>query len=429
MGNLTSNKHERFKDTKTGRIPKEWETRSVIDLFQVETGTTPSTREKEYWSNGSVNWITPTDLSKLNGIYIEESERKITPKALKETNLALMPAGSLVLSTRAPVGYVAVLKQAATFNQGCKGLVPKDHDKVCPEFYYYLFTSMKSILQNLSGGSTFKELSKEKLKNLKIPLPPLPEQRKIAEILSTVDDAIQKVNEAIQRTERLKRGLMQKLLTKGIGHKEFKDSEIGRIPKEWEVVKLQDIVSEIKNGFASGKRDENGIVQIRMNNVTTDGRLTFDSYIKVPPPENLEKWILKPGDLLFNNTNSYDLVGKSAIFETAPFPCTFSNHFTRIRFKEGVVPKIILWHFLMLWRRGYFKSVAIRHVGQSAVHTQYLLRLKIPLPPLPEQRKIAEILSTVDKKSELERKRKEKLEHIRRGLMNDLLTGKRRIKL
>jgi len=205
--------------------------------------------------------------------------------------------------------------------------------------------------------------------------------------------------------------------------KKSKQSPIGEIPEDWEVVRLADLIKEIKNGFASGKRDENGIVQIRMNNVTTDGRLIFDSYLKVPTPDNIDEWILKKGDFLFNNTNSYDLVGKSAIFHYAPFPCTFSNHFTRIRFKKDLVlPEIILYHFLILWRKGYFKSVAIRHVGQSAVHTKYILNLKIPLPPLPEQRKIAEILSTVDDAIQKVSDAIARTERLKKGLMQRLLT-------
>ena len=203
-----------------------------------------------------------------------------------------------------------------------------------------------------------------------------------------------------------------------------KQNGTGALPRQWKLVQLGDVVREVRNGFASGKRDEKGIVQIRMNNVTTDGHLIFDSYLKVPIPENLDEWILEKGDFLFNNTNSYDLVGKSTIFGDAPFPCTFSNHFTRIRFKRDLVlPELILYHFLVLWRKGYFKSVAIRHVGQSAVHTKYLLRLKLPLPPLPEQKKIAEILSTVDGAIQKVDEAIEKTQRLKKGLMQELLMG------
>jgi type I restriction enzyme S subunit len=420
-------KDEEFKDSEVGKIPKEWGIRKINDIFNVETGTTPSTKRKDYWEDGNIEWITPADMSKIKTKpLLPPSNRKITERALKETNLTLMPKNSIILSTRAPVGYVGLVDNETTFNQGCKGLIPKEQVDTLFYCYYLLFQRPK--LEVLSGGSTFKELSKNLLENFGLLYLPLGEQRKIALILSTIDEAIQKVDLAIAKTERLKKGLMQRLLTKGIGHREFRDTEIGRIPKEWKVITLGEVIDEIKNGFASGKRDENGIVQIRMNNVTTDGRLIFNSYLKVPIPENVDGWILKRGDFLFNNTNSYDLVGKSTIFTDTPFPCTFSNHFTRIRFKKEVLPELILHHFIRLWEKSYFKSVAIRHVGQSAVHTGYLLKLQLPLPPLPEQQKIVEILSIVDMRLELERERREKLEKIKKGLMNDLLTGKKRVK-
>jgi len=195
------------------------------------------------------------------------------------------------------------------------------------------------------------------------------------------------------------------------------------LPDGWKPVTLKNVVTEIKNGFASGKRDENGIVQIRMNNVTSKGKLTLDSYLKVPLPKDMEFWKLKNGDFLFNNTNSYDLVGKSAVFTETPFPCTFSNHFTRIRFNENeILPEIVLHHFLILWGMGYFKSVAIRHVGQSAVHSKYLLNLKIPLPPIPEQKRIAEVLTTVDTAIQKEDEAIAKTERLKKGLMRKLLT-------
>jgi type I restriction enzyme S subunit len=400
-------------DLEISGIPEDWETVKLKEIISLEYGKGLSERNRErglfpvVGSNGVVGFH----------------------------NLALVKGPGIVVGRKGTIGAVSLIKL--------------DFWPIDTTYYirilnkeislkWLFFALVKLNLPKLSMSDVVPGLKRELVYNLKLLIPPLPEQKKIAEIISTVDQGIEKVDEAIKKTQRLKNGLMQELLTKGIGHKEFKDTEtcgersrtIGKIPKEWEVVSLRDTVEEIKNGFASGKRDEDGITQIRMNNVTTDGRLIFDSYLKVPIPENLDEWLLRKGDFLFNNTNSYDLVGKSTVFKDAPFYCTFSNHFTRIRFnKRLVLPELILYHFLILWQKGYFKSVAIRHVGQSAVHTDYLLRLQIPLPPLQEQQRIAEILSTVDGRLDLFRKRKERLERTKKGLMNDLLTGRKRVRL
>jgi len=411
-----------FKDTEIGRIPKEWE---VVRLGDITLPVVKIDPRKESGKEFKYVDITSIENNRIIGWNVINS--KNAPSRARQ----LIHSKDVIFATTRPY-----LKNIAVASQELDGqicstgfcVIRPNKECVISEWIFYNVLTERFISRTSSKmkGATYPAVSDKDVSNEKIPLPSLPEQRKITEILSTVDEAIQRVDEAIARTERLKRGLMQRLLTRGIGHREFKDTEIGRIPKGWEVVRVGDIIEEIKNGFASGKRDEKGIVQIRMNNVTTDGRLIFDSYLKVPIPENLDEWLLKKGDFLFNNTNSYDLVGKSTIFNGAPFPCTFSNHFTRIRFKKEVLPELILHHFIVLWEKGYFKSVAIRHVGQSAVHTDYLLKLQLPLPSPPEQHRIIEILSTVDKKLELERKRKEKLERIKRGLMNDLLTGRKR---
>jgi type I restriction enzyme S subunit len=214
-GKIVFRKETEFKeDSKIGKIPKDWEVVKIKDLFFVETGTTPSTRKKEYWENGIINWFTPTDLSKLEGkITIKSSERKITEKALKETNLALLPKNSIIISTRAPVGYVAVLEEPGTFNQGCKGLISKDTNRLSPQFYCYYLLYTKHILQNLSGGSTFKELSKDRLENLIVPYLKLEEQQRIAEILSTIDKKLELERKRKEKLERIKKGLMNDLLT------------------------------------------------------------------------------------------------------------------------------------------------------------------------------------------------------------------------
>ena len=206
--------HREFKDSEIGRIPKEWKVKRIIGLFNIKTGTTPSTKQKEYWNDGHINWVTPADMSKLNRrLYIKSSERKITEKGLKETNLTLMPTGSIIISTRAPVGYVVIIEDNTTFNQGCKGLIPKNAKEVNSVFYAYCLLSKKTILEHLSGGSTFKELPKNTLGNFNVPYPSAPEQQKIAEVLSDVDKKIELERKRKSKLERIKKGLMNDLLT------------------------------------------------------------------------------------------------------------------------------------------------------------------------------------------------------------------------
>ncbi len=127
------------------------------------------------------------------------------------------------------------------------------------------------------------------------------------------------------------------------------NGRIVEIPKDWDVVKLMDVITEAKPGFACGKRDDNGIIQLRMDSIDPDGRINPNAYVRVPPPENVEEYLLKPGDILFNNTNSVDLIGKTAIFR-GEFPkCVYSNHLTRIRVNPNkTIPEWILYVLIRL---------------------------------------------------------------------------------
>lgn len=206
--------HTKFKDSELGKLPKEWEVTKVSDIFEVITGTTPSTKVVDYWKNATINWFTPADMTDITGkAYLSESNRKITKKGVEDTTLTLMPAGSLVLSTRAPVGYVGILRSESTFNQGCKGLIPKKDKKIAPEFYYYYFSLIQKKLQNMSSGSTFMELSKAALGRCLIVYFGYAEQQKIAEILSSFDQKLELEQKRKAKLERVKKALMNDLLT------------------------------------------------------------------------------------------------------------------------------------------------------------------------------------------------------------------------
>ena len=421
-------KETEFKETEVGKIPSDWKISEVGELFEVVTGTTPSTKDMDYWNGGNFNWFTPLDLSKLNGrITIRESERKITVKALKEYNLTLMPSGSIILSTRAPVGYVAVLEREGTFNQGCKGLIPKDKEKVHSLFYSYYLSFQKQKLERLSSGSTFKELSKTMLENFKLPFPTFNEQKCIAEVLGVVDSVIAKTDEVIAKTERLKKGLMQTLLTRGIGHKEFKETEIGKIPKTWKVVKLREVLELCQYGL-SVKFGEAGKYRILKMDDIVDGVVIPDNAKFVDLDEKtFENFRLEKGDILFNRTNSYELVGRTGIF-LLDGDYVFASYLIRLRPKKEIVNSRFLTYY-MIFSNNRLRQLATRAVHQANINATNLQSFTIPVPPLSEQEQIAEILAMLDKKLEFERAEKVRLERIKQSLMDLLLTGKIRVKV
>ncbi len=420
-------------------IPEDWEVKPLKKLFDVKTGTTPDTKNKEYWEDGDVNWLTPTDLSKLNGkTHISDSERKITKKALKDYNLNILPKGSIIISTRAPVGYVAVLDVEATFNQGCKGLVPRV--QLNPDYYCYYLRSIRNKLESLSGGSTFRELSKKMLEELIVPEPPLQEQKAIAEILSTVDKAIEKTDEIIAKTERLKKGLMQELLTGRVRVKvengkisfyketRFKDTEIGKVPEDWEVVRLGKI-GDFQYGITvSAKEEDTGVKLLRITDIKNGGIIDWSEvpYCEISTKE-LSKYALKVGDILFARIGA--TTGKTCYIDRE-VTAVFGSYLIRFLPKSGseIDTKFL---FFFTQSQQYWSQVDKLKGGQlkKGLNTRLLAELRLPLPPLQEQKAIAEILSTVDRKLEIERKEKERLERIKKGLMDVLLTGKIRVKV
>lgn len=165
---------------------------------------------------------------------------------------------------------------------------------------------------------------------------------------------------------------------------------------QWPRVPLGDVLSSVQAGFASGERSDDGVIQLRMNNVDTEGQIIWDRFIRVPATaEMMDEYRLQPDDVVFNNTNSTELVGKSARFESHDEPVVYSNHFTRLRARTDVLCPAYLGRWLNhQWRVGTFAEMCNKWIGQSAVKTDKLLALTIPLPPLAEQERIARRLTS-----------------------------------
>jgi type I restriction enzyme S subunit len=162
--------------------------------------------------------------------------------------------------------------------------------------------------------------------------------------------------------------------------------------KKWERKRLGEVVREALPGFACGKRaEEDGFIQLRMNNISTTGQLDLSAVLKVPAtPEQVEKYRLIPGDVLFNNTNSVELVGKTVLFNEENGIFLYSNHLTRLRTKPEFLNPVYLTFWLQLqWYKRVFEMTCNRWIGQAAVQREKLLCFKIPIPPIPDQHRIA----------------------------------------
>jgi type I restriction enzyme S subunit len=205
-----------------GPIPAHWEVKRLRFLFRIVNGSTPATGTPGYW-DGDIPWVTPDDLGELSKPFIESTRRSITEAGYKSCGVTLVPPGSLVLSTRAPIGHLGIAAVELCTNQGCRGLVLRC--EASEKFFFYHLLSAKPELEARGQGSTFRELSTENLASVSVAFPPVPEQRAIAAFLdretAKIDALIAKVREAIERLKEYRTALISAAVTGKIDVREL----------------------------------------------------------------------------------------------------------------------------------------------------------------------------------------------------------------
>jgi type I restriction enzyme S subunit len=398
---------QNFNQTEIAKTPKEWEFVRLGDgeICQIVMGQSPPSSTYNRMHEG---------LPFLQG-NMDFGEIFPSPSIYCSNPIKIAEKDDVLISVRAPVGEVNISPSRVCIGRGLAAIRCKP-DKTNDLFLFYCLKHMGKKLENISAGSTFKAIRKNGLDQLEILLPPLAEQKKIAEILTTVDQGIEKVNEAIKKTQRLKNGLMQTLLTKGIQKgkfkiQDFKETEIGRIPREWEIVRLRDISLEFIGGgtpFTSNPDFWNGNIAW-MTSAHINGREIKNGqrYITEEGLKNSASSLVPKENLLVATRVG---IGKAAINKV---DIAISQDLTGIIIdKSKALPDFLYW--VITNNEIRLKSVAQGSTIKGVLREE-LGRLKIPLPPISEQQKIAEILSTVDERLELLRKRKERLERVKKG--------------
>ncbi|WMT53234.1 restriction endonuclease subunit S [Ferroplasma acidiphilum] len=407
----------RYKMTEIGEIPEEWTCHTIGDTeisVNTKAGGTPLRSKKEYYENGNIPFVKIADIVN-SGKYLYNTAEKVNENGIKNSSSWVTPPYSILFSMYASYGELTINKVPVATNQAILSIIP-NKSNIDLEYFYYQLKFLKPRLVKYLRYTTQNNLNAGVVNSLIIPVAPLPEQQKIAEILSTADDEIRKVDKQIALTEQFKKGLMQKLLTRGIGHTKFKMTEIGEIPEEWEYKPLSEVGQYINGmAFKPSEWRNQGLPIVRIENLN-DVNASFNYY----QGEFDSKYILKNGDILLSWSASLGVYiwnrGKALL----------NQHIFKVIPTENISKQFLYW---ILHR-------SIGGLGQ-ATHGSTMKHFKkgelkqalIALPPLPEQQKIAEILSTVDNKLELLANKREKLDVLKKGLMNDLLTGKVRVKV
>jgi type I restriction enzyme S subunit len=211
---------EKFIHTEIGLLPSDWEVKTLEETSKIIGGGTPSTTNSKFW-NGEINWFTPTEIGKSK--YSYESLRKLTLFGLENSSARILPIGTILLTTRAGIGDVSILKVEAATNQGFQSFIVNKY--ISNEYMYYLISTLKNVFLQNASGSTFLEISPNKLKAIRIALPKIKEQTEIASALSDADNWINSLEELIAKKRLVKQGAMQELLKPKDGWevKPFKD--------------------------------------------------------------------------------------------------------------------------------------------------------------------------------------------------------------
>ena len=360
---------ERYRESETRNYCFPLVAIGDVKFFRVESGGTPKSGIAEYWNDG-VPWVTLVDLPPSDFITeIRATQRTISELGLDKSSAKLIPENSVVVSTRATIGRIGINRIPLATNQGFKNIIIKTPGLVMPEYVALALTKLVSTMETWASGGTFKEISKSKFCELQIPLPPLEVQREIvAEI------------EGYQRVLAGARAVVENYRP-----------HIAVDP-EWPLVALGQIAKNIKAGFAcgNGSLGTEGVPHVRPMNITEGGQFTWHGLKRISKEDYLgkEDYTLLSGDVLFNNTNSKELVGKTCLI-VEHINGGYSNHMTRIRVaEERYDPTFLAYVLHAAWRKGAFFERANKWIGQAGINTKSLSEFQIPLPPLEVQQAI-----------------------------------------
>ncbi len=421
---------EGYGMTELGLLPEDWRVMRLSEIGrQFFGGGTPSSKVPEYWG-GDIPWTTSAAIS---GLRLDRGVRQISATGLSHSSARVVPAGNLLIGTRVGVGKAAINEKDMAISQDLTGMVvDRELADVLFLAYALLSAPIQQRFQLGARGSTIKGIPRDDLIRMPIPLPPLPEQRAIAHVLSTVQRAREATEAVIASTRELKRSLMRHLFTYGpvpvdqVAGVRLKETEIGLVPEQWDVVPLGNLIAcGPQNGLYKPHSSYGaGRPIIRIDDFSNEGEVLRHVRHRVELDEaETEKYEVKPNDILINRVNSLSHLGKVALIPNGLESTVFESNMMRFSVASPMLPEYMFRFLTSAAARHHLRGKAKRAVAQSSINQGDVASTPVPVPPPKEQLCIARVLSDTDRKIAAEVDMQDALAKLFTVILGYLLTG------
>ncbi len=389
-----------------------WQTKTLGAVCEVMNGGTPKTGVPEYW-DGSHLWITPVEMGKRLSPYVGDTERKITDLGLRNSSAQMLQPNSVILSSRAPIGHLVINTEPMATNQGCKGLIPGS--QLQHKFLYYYLSSIVDLLNSLGTGATFKELSGGKLKEVTIPIPPLPEQQRIVGILDEAFEGIATAKANAEKNLQNARALFESHL-----QSVFTQRGKGWVDRPLDQVCIVERGSSprpIKNYFTS---EPDGVNWIKIGDTEEGGKYVYSTAQKITPEGAKQSRFVKEGDFILTNSMSF---GRPYIMKTSGY---IHDGWFVLRLNISIDTDYFYYLLSSRFVQSQFAQLASGSVVKN-ISGDLVKKAVLPIPPLAHQHviveKLLEISAETQRLASLYEGKLAALEALKKSLLHQAFGG------
>ena len=354
------------------------------ELFDLQMGKTPSRNNPDYWDSNDHKWISIGDLSKC-GKFISETKEYLSDRAVIESGISLIPANTVIMSFKLSIGKTAITAEPMYSNEAIMSFRDMHKVDLLPDYVYYLLSS-KDWDVGTNKAVMGKTLNKATLSQVKIKVHSFSEQTEIVKILDKVSSIIEaRKNELQSLDDLIKARFVEMFGTPFVNE------------KQWDMKTIGDVVTEVRYGTSRPAVENGKYPYLRMNNLTSDGEIDLNNLKRIDiPEEEVEKCIVRKGDVLFNRTNSVELVGKTAMFNLDE-EMIIAGYIIRIRLQQCLLPEILAQYMNLKQVKDLLRSMAKGAVNQANINAQELQSIKVYIPDIELQDEFVSFKRQVDK--------------------------------